>query len=415
MRNTMKVAKWEIKRNMKNKTFLIGLFLTPILILAFGFIGSLFGGSDDAEPSSTTVYVNDQTGIYPALEETINQSDLNWEMEQTDIDEADVESILEASENTAFLFINDQAIETGVVPVYTSDEIDQFFINQVQVLTTPLQALKIEQFGLTEEETASLLQGITFEEITMEDAAASEEDAEEAEAGLGADPMERMVPGIFAGIIMFSVIMTGMATFQSASQEKKDKIAEIILSSLTPSDLMQGKIVGYFVLGIIQVVVFFVVLLPFAVWKLDIPIIEYLLVPETLLLVFIAILSYLMFASIFVGIGATMSDISTAGNFQGFVMMLPFAPLVIMGPVLSDPSGIVAQVGTYIPFTAPGVLVMRLSTLEQWPWIEIIISLIVIMASVWIFMKLAGKIFKVGILMYGKNATPGEILKWLRA
>ncbi|MBR3120357.1 ABC transporter permease [Oceanobacillus profundus] len=415
MRNTMKVAKWEIKRNMKNKTFLIGLFLTPILILAFGFIGSLFGGSDDAEPSATTVYVHDQTGIYPALEETINQSDLNWEMEQTDIDEADVESILEASENTAFLFINDQAIETGVVPVYTSDEIDQFFINQVQVLTTPLQALKIEQFGLTEEETASLLQGITFEEITMEDAAASEEDAEEAEAGLGADPMERMVPGIFAGIIMFSVIMTGMATFQSASQEKKDKIAEIILSSLTPSDLMQGKIVGYFVLGIIQVVVFFVVLLPFAVWKLDIPIIEYLLVPETLLLVFIAILSYLMFASIFVGIGATMSDISTAGNFQGFVMMLPFAPLVIMGPVLSDPSGIVAQVGTYIPFTAPGVLVMRLSTLEQWPWIEIIISLIVIMASVWIFMKLAGKIFKVGILMYGKNATPGEILKWLRA
>ncbi|MBP2076331.1 ABC transporter permease [Oceanobacillus polygoni] len=415
MRNTMKVAKWEIKRNMKNKTFLIGLFLTPILILAFGFIGSLFGGSDDAEHSPTTVHVNDQTGIYPALEETINQSDLDWEMELTDIEETAVEPILETSDNTAILFINDQALETGIVPVYTSNEIDQFFINQVQVLTTPLQALKIEQFGLTEEETASLLQGITFEEITMEDAAASEETAEEAEAGLGADPMERIVPGIFAGIIMFSVIMTGMATFQSASQEKKDKIAEIILSSLTPSDLMQGKIVGYFVLGIIQVVVFFVVLLPFAVWKLDIPIMEYLLVPETLLLVFIAILSYLMFASIFVGIGATMSDITTAGNFQGFVMMLPFAPLVIMGPVFKDPSGIVAQVGTYIPFTAPGVLIMRLSTLEQWPWIEIIISLIVIMASVWIFMKLAGKIFKVGILMYGKNATPGEILKWLRA
>lgn len=411
----MKVAKWEIKRNMKNKTFLIGLFLTPILILVFGFIGSLIGGSDEAESGPTTVYVNDQTGIYPALEETINQSDLDWEMELTDIEETAVEPILEASDNTAILFINDQAIETGIVPVYTSDEIDQFFINQVQVLTTPLQALKIEQFGLTEEETASLLQGITFEEITMEDAAASEETAEEAEAGLGADPMERIVPGIFAGIIMFSVIMTGMATFQSASQEKKDKIAEIILSSLTPSDLMQGKIVGYFVLGIIQVVVFFVVLLPFAVWKLDIPIMEYLLVPETLLLVFIAILSYLMFASIFVGIGATMSDITTAGNFQGFVMMLPFAPLVIMGPVFTDPSGIVAQVGTYIPFTAPGVLIMRLSTLEQWPWIEIIISLIVIMASVWIFMKLAGKIFKVGILMYGKNATPGEILKWLRA
>jgi ABC-2 type transport system permease protein len=82
--------------------------------------------------------------------------------------------------------------------------------------------------------------------------------------------------------------------------------------------------------------------------------------------------------------------------------------------VLTDPSGLWAQIGTYLPFTSPAVLILRLSILEEWPWAEIVISLAILIISVWIFMKLAGKIFKVGILMYGKNATPKEIWTWIR-
>ena len=96
-------------------------------------------------------------------------------------------------------------------------------------------------------------------------------------------------------------------------------------------------------------------------------------------------------------------------------MMLPFSPFLFIGPVISDPSGFWAQLGSYIPFTSPGVLILRLSLLEEWPWVEIIIAILILAVSVWIFMKVAGKIFKTGILMYGKNATPGEIWKWIRA
>lgn len=65
-------------------------------------------------------------------------------------------------------------------------------------------------------------------------------------------------------------------------------------------------------------------------------------------------------------------------------------------------------------FCSPSTYVLRLSILEEWPWAEIVISLAILIISVWIFMKLAGKIFKVGILMYGKNATPKEIWSWIR-
>ncbi|MDY0406078.1 ABC transporter permease [Virgibacillus sp. 179-BFC.A HS] len=229
------------------------------------------------------------------------------------------------------------------------------------------------------------------------------------------DMLQKIVPIIFAGIILLSIVFSGMYIFQSASQEKKDKIAEIILSSVTPGELMQGKIIGYFVLGIVQAVVFLIFAVPFAMWKWDIPVASYVLVPETALLVAIAILGYLLFASMFVGIGATMADMGSAGQFQGMVMMLPFLPFIFIGPVLSDPSGLIAQIGTYIPFTSPGVLLLRLAVLDTWPWMQIVISIVILIVSIWIMMKLAGKIFKVGILMYGKNATPKEMWKWIRA
>ena len=401
MHNTKKVAKWEIKRNMKSKSFIIGLFLTPIIFLAFLLLPELF--SSDDEPATTTVYVNDQLGVYEQLEAAAANTE--WNMEPTDSTQQEAEAALEEETDAAYIFIGEQSVESGTVPVFTNNETSDAFMDEVQLLGGPLQMVQIEQLGLTAEEARTVAQGIVFEDALNEP----------EEAGLFSESMlERVVPGAFAAVVMLSIVFTGMAIFQSASQEKKDKIAEIILSSLTPAELMQGKIIGYFVLGLIQVVVYVLIALPVLIWRVDVPIVEYLFVPELLVLLLIAILGYLLYAAIFVGIGATMADISTAGNFQGMVMMLPFSPFLFIGPVFSDPSGIWAQIGSYIPFTAPGVLIMRLSLLEQWPWVEIVVATVILAISVWVFMKLAGKIFKIGILMYGKNATPGEIWKWVR-
>ncbi|MBS3679115.1 ABC transporter permease [Ornithinibacillus massiliensis] len=409
MRNSMKVAKWEIKRNLKNKSFVIGLFLTPLLILAFGFLGSLFGS--DSESTEVTIFVNDQLNVFDLMEETADQYELDWILHQTNLTENEIQEELKNGENTAYIFLNSESLESGAIPVYTTEDIPSSFSSEVNLLAGPLQQQRISQLDLTDEELAIISTSVLFEEVAVDEIMT--EDGQESV--LEENPLEKIVPGLFAGIILFSIVITGMMIFQSASQEKKDKIAEIILSSVTPSELMNGKIIGYFVLGIIQVVVLLLFVVPFAAFKIDEPVMEYLLVPETLLLVLIAILGYLLFASIFVGIGATMADMSTSGNFQGLVMMLPFLSFVLIAPVLSDPSGLVAKVASYIPFTSPGVLIMRLTVLEEWPWIEILIALAVLLISIFVFMKLAGKIFKVGILMYGKNATPGEIWKWIRS
>ena len=410
MGNAIKVAKWEFKRNMKNKSFLIGLFLTPILFVGFMILSSLIGDSDNQGKNKTLVFIQDHLGVYTAIEETVKVHNLNWELKLTNIDEKEVQEQLASSENTAYLFIDERAIKESTITVYTSEGIPPYFMGEVQSIGLPVKTLQLQQLGLSEEQLAAVSKDIVFQEAN---AATSEEAV--SEGNDGKDLMKSIVPGAFAGIILLSIIFSGMYIFTSASQEKKDKVAEIILSSVTPGELMQGKIIGNFMLGMVQAVVFLGFGIPIAMWKFDIPVFEYLFVPELILYVALAILGYLLYAALFVGVGATMSDMTTAGYFQGMVMMLPFLPFVFIGPVIADPGGLFAQIGTYIPFSAPGVLLLRLTMLEEWPWLEIIIALALLLVSVWLFMKLAGKIFKVGILMYGKNATPQEIWKWIRA
>lgn len=399
MRHTLKVAKWEVKRNMKNKSFIIGLFITPLIFVFFMIVPSFFNQSED-EP--VNLLIHDELGVIEDIRTMVNESEfLNWEIHETKLDKESVLQQLQTDENMAYIHLTEKGIDEGVIPLYTSEKIDDMFLSQIASLEGPLLQIQLEKLGLSTENRNAILRGISFN-------AESVKEMEKTE-----DPLERTIPGVFAGTVLFSIVMSGMMIFQSASQEKKDKIAEIILSSLTPHELMQGKIIGYFVIGMIQVLVWIVFAIPVIMWRFDVPILNYLFVPKLTILLLIAILGYLLFAAIFVGIGATIEDVSTSGNFQGMVLMIPFLPLIFISPILKDPSGLIAQIGSYIPFTSPGVLIIRLSLLEEWPWIEIAISIIILIISVWIFMKLAGKIFKTGILLYGKNATPKEIWKWL--
>lgn len=409
VRNTMKVARWEIKRNLKNKTFIVSLFLTPILFVVFAFLGSLIGGNESDK--QVQVLVNDELGVFNELEAIVDQYELRMELTETDIPEA--ESKLKDVEDTAYVFLNEKVLTEGIVPVYISEEFPSSIENELQFLAQPLKMVQLQQLGLDEQQLAAVSQNIMVDVQEIGETG----DGKEKDIFSGENPiMQRLVPGVFAGIILLSIIFTGTMIFQSASQEKKDKIAEIILSSVTPNELMQGKIIGYFVLALIQALVFIVFVLGFVLYKFsDFPLLEYLIAPSLLLFLIIAVLGYLLYASIYVGLGATMSDISTAGNFQSLILMIPFISFFFFAPVINSPTGILAQVLTYIPFTSPTILLLRLILLDEWSWIEISLSIAILILAVWLMMKLAGKIFKVGMLMYGKNATPGEIIKWLRA
>ena len=170
--------------------------------------------------------------------------------------------------------MTEEALEQGQVKMYMTDDMEDSFpfeATHIRTAASPVTNGKAWSNGCTK--ISHFEPSIDYcDRLSMKWNRSSRRGSGVASDEV--DPLERMIPGIFAGIILFSIVMTGMMIFQSASQEKKEKVAEIILSSLTPTELMQGKIIGYFVLGITQVIVWLVVALPAVMWRFDIPLIE---------------------------------------------------------------------------------------------------------------------------------------------
>lgn len=410
MRNSWKVASWEIKRNLKNKSFLISIILTPLIFLIFASIGFFVGKIDGDNGNAQMVYVVDEINATEHWERVIEEQQLPITLELYDGAEQALRDLIEEEENAAYVVLDETTIHTQHVTIITGDSFTVPHYLLQSSLQIVLQMAKMDEMGLSSEQMAQLMTPFYIEQLALED-------VKEAEAGIVKnehDLIGQWVPGIVAGIILFSVVITGMMSFNSSMQEKKDKIAETLLSSISANDLMQGKIIGFFLLGLIQVGVWLIIGVPAAQLYFDIPVFTYLLVPELLLFVVYALAGYLLFSSMYVALGATIDDFTTAGNFQGFTMMLPFLPFPFLWAIISDPFGIVAQVGSYIPFTTSAVMITRIVVAQSIAWYEIVLSLGVLLVSVWLMIKLAGKIYRTGILMYGKNASPVEIWRWIR-
>lgn len=395
MRKTIKVAKWEIKKNLKNKTFLISILLTPLIMLIFGGLPTLLQDMDSG--SVQNIYLVDQIGL-GGIEDELDGSGYKVSEYSGDI-EALKDKVVEEGDSS-YIVLDQDSLSSGSFTVNHGDDVS-IDTSQIQAaINRAIQGSRLEELGIDRDKTDYVTESFSVGQRYL-----LEEET---------DTMSKVVPAVFAGLILFSVFMSGMMTFQSATQEKRDKMTEVLLSSVEPRDIMQGKIIGYFLLGLIQVSVWGAVAGIVATYRFEIPVLDYLLVKEFPLMLLYALLGYLLFSSLFVSLGATINDIYSAGNFQSVIMLLPMLPIFFVGPVTSNPHGIVAKVGSYFPFSTSGVMLIRFVTASKVPAVEIVITLVILLVSIVIAMKVAGKVFKTALLMYGKNATPTEIIKWIR-
>src|SRR5690625_1524754 len=149
MRNTMKVAKWEIKRNMKNKSFIISLFLTPLIFIFFAIVPGLFSDSaDDDEPID--VFIKDELQIVDEIRASVEQNEfLHWEIQETELDEESVLNQVENSDRIVYIPLTSRALDEGLIDVYTSEDIEDEFMNQIGFIEEPLRQQQFEKLSLS--------------------------------------------------------------------------------------------------------------------------------------------------------------------------------------------------------------------------------------------------------------------------
>jgi len=208
---------------------------------------------------------------------------------------------------------------------------------------------------------------------------------------------------------MFLVMTSGQLLIRSVVEEKSNRVIEILLSSCSARDLMIGKILGLSGLGILQMMIWGVIGLGIAI-KSGANIFE--LEPVLVAAVYV-VLGYFFYSAIFVAAGSPVTTEQEAQQITSYVSLMLVFPIVLVMPVMQNPDSSLIRILSFIPLLTPAFMVMRVS-IQMPPLWEILSTLGLLLASAIFMMWIAGKIFRVAILVYGKRPSIPELIRWIR-
>jgi ABC-type Na+ efflux pump permease subunit len=183
-----------------------------------------------------------------------------------------------------------------------------------------------------------------------------------------------------------------------------------LLGSVRPFDLMLGKLLGMTAVSLTITAVYLVG----AYWAArHYGFAEY--IPTALLAWFLAyqLLAALMFGSLFIAVGAACTDMKETQNLMWPVMLLAIMPMFFLGSILQEPNSMVATGLSFFPFATPMLMIMRQSVLPGVPSWQPVVGIVLVLATTLFCVWAAGRIFRVGILMQGKGAQLGDLLRWV--
>ena len=426
----------EYLNKITNKTFILSTFLTPLFIVGLiFFLGYLSSLNNETVKNISVV---DETGF---IYENLNSSEfLKYNLlENLSFEEAKI--ISETKSDYGLIYIpnldSPKAIADSIS--FISEDSPSFtLINNMEtqlerILTS--KNFKIEGLDINQINNSKVYVSL-FQETF------------EGEKTTKTDGFLKLFFGMFLGMLLYIFIFAyGSMIMMSVIEEKTNRIVEIVISSVKPFQLMTGKIIGTSLAGLTQFIVWGFLFFVFSTIVSSIfgitsmpsdagnasimlsasqdsgissdsleMIAAFINLPLTNILIaflFYFLGGYLLYSSIFAAIGAAVDNQTDA---QQFLMPITIVLIVALYAgiltVPEDPNGIVAQIFSFIPLTSPIVMMMRIP--HGVPIFEQIISITILFLSVILIIWIAAKIYRIGILMYGKKPSYKELIKWLK-
>ncbi len=279
----------------------------------------------------------------------------------------------------------------------------------------PLRALIIDRL-IEDRLDGALAQRVRVPVVNTETFAVSQAGVSEPESDF--EEIARLaIPIIFAMLLFTSLMMSASYLIQAIAVEKENKVVEVLLSSANPDEILFGKLLGLGTAGMIQVAVWYGVLLAggvvfagaLAAFGVEVPWMT------IVLAVVLFVVAYMFLGSLMLGTGSLGNNARESQQLSMVWTLLSVVPMMLLGIYLAEPNGVVAQVLTWIPFTAPLSLLLRMSMEpEGVRWWEIVGCLAMMAVSIWIAVRLSARLFRVGLLLTGARPKLREILRQAR-
>lgn len=420
------IIRREYLERVRTKAFWIGTALIPIMLFAYVFVQV---ASNRRAAGDRRVAVVDLTGrLYEPLATELAANEIrlrkapdergqgiHWILEKRtpagslDEEERRLRARLLDREINGYLILDPARIEKNQADYYAVSASEMIAMGQLQTaLDRVLLEQRIASRGLPPDLTRELERKLDMRlsRVTVKGA------SEEGESAI-------FVPIMFMFIMYMSFFMYGMQNMKGVIDEKTNRIVEVIVASVRPTELMLGKIVGIGLVGLTQYVIWSLVAM-----NLSLPAIAGLLsaggtgvppISVSTLLYFILffLFGYFLYASIYSAIGAPFNTDQEASQLAMVPGMFIVGVWAVFPALLKNPNGGVATFASLFPLTSPLVMFFRTAIAEPPAW-QIALSILLLAGSTVGMAWVAGRIYRVGILMYGKKPTIPEILRWIR-
>lgn len=421
------ITQREYLNKIRNKSFIIMTFVSPLIMVAFILLIGWLVNINKSEVKNIAII--DESHIFTTAFTNTDEVHYHY-LQNTDLLTAKKE-VLEKG-NYGLLYIPPKNTPNWYqqISFYTEETPALSLTNaMLSVLEKTLFQYNLTEKNINQQEieSAKVRVSLQLQNFTGE---------KTSEWGT----LVKSILGMSAGYLIFMfIIMYGNMIMRSVIEEKNNRIIEIIISSVKPFDLMLGKILGTSLAGITQAfiwIVFTGVLFALLPTFFDMPMTgtttEALQSPDTakiqevltaiyqfplletfVLFILFFVGGYLLYSSLYAMIGAMVDNETDTQQFLlPVITPLMLAVYVGMFSVMEQTHGTVSVVFSYIPFTSPVVMLMRIPFGVAW-W-EILISLLILYLTFFMVIKLSAKIYRIGILMYGKKASYKEVWKWLK-
>ena len=429
------IIKREYLTKVRNKSFILMTFLSPLIMIGlFFFVGYLSNINND---TIRTIYVLDETSF---LSETFKTNDQTIYTHLSDLDVETAKILANQEKAYGLLHIPNNSLDTvsDAIKFYSEESPSLSVISSLESkIENKLSELKLQNDGVDLELIKAAKTNVEINQETFEGVKTSK-----------VGSVMKLIFGGAAGYLLFMfIIIYGNMIMRSVIEEKTSRIIEVIISSVKPIQLMLGKIIGTSLAGITQFAIWLLLgavmfVAASAIFGVDVSqtqtpqqemVNQALSNPESadkfqmmvgeisalplgnLVVAFILFFigGYLLYSSLYAAIGAAVDNETDTQQFMLPVLMpLILAIYVGVFTVIDEPHGTVSTVFSFIPFTSPVVMLMRIPFgVPLW---QQLVSLLILVATFIFTVWFAAKIYRVGILMYGKKPTYKELFKWLK-
>jgi len=244
-----------------------------------------------------------------------------------------------------------------------------------------------------------------------------------AQGRAGSGQISVLIAISVAMLLYVTIFIYGQNVLRGVIEEKQTRVAEVVVSSIRPTTLLAGKVLGVGAVGLTQMLIWSAASVLMAKYRvfllqqlgapavpIQFPAIGWL---QGLLLLLFFVLGYTFYAALFAAIGATVSTEQEAQQAQMPVVLLLVISIMFLQPVLNNPEGLLALNLGWLPFSSPIVMPLRMSAVNLPPW-QIALSLFSLAAGCYIAVSIAARVYRTGLLMYGKRPTLREVARWIR-